>query len=123
MAKHINYRKLAFDAYPPICAHCGFGVPEVLEVAHIDGNRQNNEIDNLVILCPNCHKMHDLDLISTETVIDMRDRERVVDWSKRMKDAGQKAAKTRKKRATARKRKRRVAALKAVQTRRLNKGA
>ena len=123
MAKHINYRKLAFDAYPPICAHCGFGVPEVLEVAHIDGNRQNNEIDNLVILCPNCHKMHDLDLISTETVIDMRDRERVVDWSKRMKDAGQKAAKTRKKRAAARKRKRRVAALKAVQTRRLNKGA
>jgi hypothetical protein len=123
MVKHVNYRKLAFDVYPPICAHCGFGVPEVLEVAHIDGNRQNNEINNLVILCPNCHKMQDLDLISTETVIDMRDRERVVDWSKRMKDAGQKAAKTRKKRAGARKRKRRAAALKAVQTRRLNKGA
>ena len=34
-----NYRKLAFDAYAPICVHCGFGIREVLEVAHLDGNR------------------------------------------------------------------------------------
>jgi 5-methylcytosine-specific restriction endonuclease McrA len=74
MGKKINYRKIAFGAYDPLCAHCGFGIPAVLEVAHIDGNRQNNEARNLVILCPNCHKMHDLDLISTETIIQMRDR-------------------------------------------------
>jgi len=121
MVKRINYRKLAFDTYPPICAHCGFGVPEVLEVAHIDGKRTNNDIRNLVILCPNCHKMHDLDLISTATIIEMRDREKVVDWSKRMKDAGKKAATTRKNRAATLKRKRRAAALKAADTRRKNK--
>jgi predicted restriction endonuclease len=96
--ERINYRKLAFDHYPPICAYCGFGIPEILEVAHLDGNRSHNEIGNLVILCPNCHKMHDIDLISTEIIILMRDREKQIDWKKRMKDAGQKAAMTRKRR-------------------------
>lgn len=97
----VNYRKLAFDNYPPICAYCGFGIPEVLEVPHLDGNRENNALDNLAILCPNCHKMHDIGLIPTEIIIEMRDRERRVDWSKRMKDAGRKAAATRKRRAAA----------------------
>jgi hypothetical protein len=103
MGKRVNYRKLAFDRYDPLCAHCGFGVPAVLEVAHLDGNRSNNELPNLAILCPNCHKMHDLDLISTETIIQMRDRPKVVNWSKRMKDAGQKAALKRLRRAAGRK--------------------
>lgn len=76
-AKQVNYRRLAFAHYDPLCAHCGFGVPAVLEVAHLDCNRQNNDIGNLVILCPNCHKMHDLDLISTATIIEMRDRPKV----------------------------------------------
>ena len=56
LQRRINYRELAFASYPPVCAHCGFGIPAVLEVAHIDGNRQNNNVGNLVILCPNCHK-------------------------------------------------------------------
>lgn len=109
MAKHFNYRKLAFETYDPVCAHCGFGIPSVLEVAHIDCDRSNNDIGNLVILCPNCHKMHDLNIISTETIIQMRDRPKVVDWKKRMKDGGQKAALTRK---------RSMAAKKAAETRR-----
>ena len=103
MTTRVNYRKLAFDAYDPLCAHCGFGIPAVLEVAHIDGQRTNNDIGNLVILCPNCHKMLDLDLISNETIIQMRDRPKIVTWSKRMKDAGQKAALTRKRSAAAKK--------------------
>lgn len=113
MAKKINYRKIAFDVYEPLCAHCGFGIPAVLEVAHIDGNRQNNDKANLVILFPNCHKMHDLDLISTETIIQMRDRPKRVNWSKRMKDAGKKAALTRK---------HSVAGRKAAETRKRNRG-
>ncbi|MEW6235830.1 MAG: HNH endonuclease [Candidatus Omnitrophota bacterium] len=112
MGIKINYRKIAFEAYDPVCAHCGFGVPAVLEVAHLDGNRTNNDPANLAILCPNCHKMHDLDLISTETIIEMRDRPKIVKWSKRMKDAGKKAALKRKRCATARK---------AVETRRRRK--
>ncbi|MFQ5965938.1 MAG: HNH endonuclease [Candidatus Scalinduaceae bacterium] len=110
--KRVNYRKLAFDSYDPLCAHCGFGVPSVLEVAHVDSDRNNNEVDNLIILCPNCHKMHDLDLISTETIKRMRDRPKIVDWSKRMKDAGKKAAHTRKLR---------MAGRKVAETRRRNK--
>ena len=130
MPKRVNYRKLAFDRYDPVCAYCGFGIPEILEVAHIDGNRQNNDIGNLVILCPTCHKMLDVDLISNHTIIEARDHKREVDWSKRMKDAGVKAAATRKRRAKARispgkkaavTRKRRAAAKKAAETKRKDK--
>jgi hypothetical protein len=93
--KSIDYRQLAFKDYPPVCAHCGFGVVDVLEVCHIDCQRTNNDVRNLVILCPTCHKMLDLDLISTETITTMRDRPKVVRWSKRMKDGGIRAAATR----------------------------
>jgi hypothetical protein len=97
--KRVNYRKLAFAHYEQlgqiVCAHCGFGIRDVLEVAHLDCDRSNNDPTNLAILCPNCHKMYDLDLITMETIILMRDRPKVVVWAKRMKDAGAKAAKTR----------------------------
>ncbi len=119
MPRHVNYRKLAFSHYSQagqvVCAHCGFGIRDVLEVAHLDCDRSNCNIANLAILCPNCHKMHDLDLISTETIKTMRDRPKVVVWAKRIKDAGAKAALTRQK--TAEKLKRRTAALKAVAAR------
>ncbi len=118
MKTRVNYRKLAFDKYAAVCAHCGFGVPAVLEVAHIDRDRRNNLLDNLVILCPNCHKMYDLDLISTETIKEMRDRKKVADWSKRMKDAGIKAAKARKKNLAKRRTKYHARALKAWKARR-----
>jgi predicted restriction endonuclease len=78
MTEQINYRKLAFEAYDPMCAHCGFGIRAVLEVCHIDGNRSNNHIGNLVILCPNCHKMHDINLISKRTIKEMRDSPKTV---------------------------------------------
>jgi hypothetical protein len=103
MEKRVNYRKLAFEHYDPLCAHCGFGIPAILEVAHLDGDRSNNALHNLAILCPHCHKMHDVDLISTETILAMRDRPKMVTWSKRMKEAGAKAAQTRKRRGAARK--------------------
>ena len=28
----------------------------MLEVHHIDENRANNELDNLIVLCPICHR-------------------------------------------------------------------
>ena len=58
--------------------------------------------------------MHDLDIISTETIIQMRDRPKVVNWSKRMKDAGRKAALARDSKA---------AGQKAAETRRRNREA
>ncbi|UCC33371.1 MAG: HNH endonuclease [Candidatus Bathyarchaeota archaeon] len=36
---------------------CNVELPEDLEplIHHVDGNPGNNEIDNLVLLCPKCH--------------------------------------------------------------------
>ena len=52
-----TYRKLAFRNYPHECAVCRWNEDNyVLEVHHIDENRLNNELDNLIILCPTCHK-------------------------------------------------------------------
>ncbi len=43
----------------PICLHCELtvwqGKPMPLELDHIDGNSLNNNLDNLRLLCPNCH--------------------------------------------------------------------
>lgn len=51
------YRSLAFSTYEHKCNRCGISKEDFpyLEVHHIDRNRDNNNIDNLEILCPNCH--------------------------------------------------------------------
>lgn len=128
MVKRINYRKLAFGEYNPTCVLCGFGIPAVLEVAHVDGNRKNNSSRNLVILRPTCHKMYDLDLLTKTTILQMRDRPRPVKWSKRMKDAGKKARETRERNQARlqdeiRKAKQSAAGRKAAITRRRRAGA
>ena len=52
-----NYRKKAFDIYEHKCKTCGWNEDErILEVHHLDENRENNNIDNLCILCPICHR-------------------------------------------------------------------
>lgn len=42
------------------CAECGIGPewngkPLTLQIDHIDGDNKNNLLDNLQLLCPNCH--------------------------------------------------------------------
>ncbi len=38
------------------CSRCAYDErPEILVVHHGDRNRRNNNLDNLVVLCPNCH--------------------------------------------------------------------
>lgn len=52
-----NYRLKAFDVYPHKCAVCGWNEDErILEVHHLDEDRTNNNIENLSILCPICHR-------------------------------------------------------------------
>jgi hypothetical protein len=53
-----------FRKYDNKCCQCGWSdeinkttgkVPS--EVDHIDGNYKNNSLDNLRLLCPNCHSL------------------------------------------------------------------
>lgn len=32
----------------------------ILDVHHIDGNRDNNNLANLQVLCPNCHRQQEM---------------------------------------------------------------
>jgi len=58
------YRQIALRNKPNKCNICGYNTfIKVLEVHHIDGNRKNNELSNLEILCPSCHKLRTLKLI------------------------------------------------------------
>lgn len=50
------YRRLAIETYGYQCCVCGeCDRTKVLHVHHIDGNHSNDDISNLVVLCPTCH--------------------------------------------------------------------
>jgi len=54
-------KKLIEEGYiEDVCVGCGNkgewnGKPITLELDHIDGDRYNNELINLRVMCPNCH--------------------------------------------------------------------
>lgn len=54
-----NYRKRKLrEIEEPQCSECQRTLPEpVLQVHHIDGDRKNNNLDNLEVLCPTCHEL------------------------------------------------------------------
>lgn len=53
----MRYRKKCLNKKGEQCTECGS--EEEIEVHHIDGNRWNDGIDNLVPLCRECHlKVH-----------------------------------------------------------------
>jgi len=37
------------------CERCGYDKVEILQVHHKNRDCSNNELDNLKLLCPNCH--------------------------------------------------------------------
>lgn len=57
--KNINLLRRRFSS----CQLCGFdSEPRILEVHHKDRNRTNNELSNLLLVCPNCHALEHLKL-------------------------------------------------------------
>jgi hypothetical protein len=55
----VRKRLISSGRRPHRCEQCGGtvwrGRPIPLELDHIDGDRDNNELTNLRLLCPNCH--------------------------------------------------------------------
>lgn len=37
------------------CGRCSYNKPEILQVHHKNRDRKNNSLDNLELICPNCH--------------------------------------------------------------------
>ena len=55
---HIEYRKIMLkNKIKPICQLCRTKDERTLCVHHIDKNRKNNKISNLVWVCYNCHHL------------------------------------------------------------------
>jgi hypothetical protein len=106
--KQSEARRVAKSAYPvQCCAVCGLQISTCMTVSHLDHDAGNNAPDNLVFLCQTHHWMYDSGLYPVEAIKMLRDHwqttKGVPSHKARMKDAGVKAAKTRKKSATARK--------------------
>ena len=38
-----------------ICERCGYNKIEILQIHHKDRDRRNNSLENLELICPNCH--------------------------------------------------------------------
>ena len=60
---HKYVRKYLQEKYSNKCSECGWDKVNIhtgkspLEVHHIDGNSDNNNEENLILLCPNCHSL------------------------------------------------------------------
>jgi len=55
-----NYKRYLKEKCGDKCVECGQestwnNKPLVLQLDHIDGNSDNNQVSNLRLLCPNCH--------------------------------------------------------------------
>jgi hypothetical protein len=60
---HVNYRNYLIDKYGEKCMKCGWSETHPItgkvpvQMNHKDGNSENNSLDNLELLCPNCHSL------------------------------------------------------------------
>lgn len=56
-------KKYLIEKYGEECMKCGWSEKHLttgkvpIELNHIDGNSENNKLDNLELLCPNCHSL------------------------------------------------------------------
>jgi 5-methylcytosine-specific restriction endonuclease McrA len=60
-----QYREWALKEYGPTCQRCGYDeIEKMLDVDHIDGNRKNNNLNNLQVLCVWCHALKTRGLVA-----------------------------------------------------------
>lgn len=53
-----SYRSIKLESVKElVCEQCGFDNVLALEVHHKDKNRKNNKLENLELLCCNCHSI------------------------------------------------------------------
>lgn len=64
-----TYTRIARRFYVKECTICGEKDEDIIEVHHIDFNHSNNNLDNPIMLCPNCHmRIHRGKLIITDEI-------------------------------------------------------
>ena len=60
---HLKARLIAAGLLDPRCGECGIdtwrGQPIALQLHHLNGSGQDNRLENLALLCPNCHAQTD----------------------------------------------------------------
>ncbi len=68
-----SYQQNGWKVYQRKCADCGYDEhPEIVLLHHIDGNRKNGAISNLVPLCQNCHCLRHLAMTGSAQVSSAR---------------------------------------------------
>lgn len=62
-ASQKTLKRFLIKTYGNSCSCCRINEwnkkPIVMDLEHIDGNSDNNKLDNLCLLCPNCHSQTD----------------------------------------------------------------
>jgi 5-methylcytosine-specific restriction endonuclease McrA len=53
--QHRTLKKELMQTRGKKCERCGYNKLEILQIHHIDKDRNNNKMENLKLLCPNCH--------------------------------------------------------------------